>query len=186
MKPESRFTSPTELCPHPERWCSEDDQATELQVMELVAAFVRALQPDYVLETGTHLGYCAEKIGVALEENEKGELTSIEIDGERACKARERCSGLPVEIICCSSLIWSPPPGTVIDFAWLDSGGGSLRIEEFWRFRQYFRRGAIIGIHDTAPHQGNIRALVDVTGEDVSIRYIHLPTPRGVSFLEVM
>ena len=49
---EARFTSPSELCPHPERWTSRDIEATENEVLELVHGLIRALQPDLVLETG--------------------------------------------------------------------------------------------------------------------------------------
>lgn len=40
---ESRWRAADGRCPHPERWHSLDFQATEFEVSELVAGFVRAL-----------------------------------------------------------------------------------------------------------------------------------------------
>ncbi len=53
---ESTFTPPDPDCPRPDWWHARDAQATEDEVIELVAGFVRALQPELVLETGTYLG----------------------------------------------------------------------------------------------------------------------------------
>jgi hypothetical protein len=60
---EARFTPPRPDCPHPEWWTSTDDDSTECEVTALVAAFVVALQPELVIETGTAFGQTAEAIG---------------------------------------------------------------------------------------------------------------------------
>ena len=79
-KSEARFTPPRVECPHPERWTSEDIEATENEVIEGVYGLVRMLQPAYVVETGTHRGFMAASIGRALQANGHGRLDTVEIE----------------------------------------------------------------------------------------------------------
>lgn len=177
---ESAWTKPRPDCPHPERWSSTDPQSTEIEVSELVGTFVRALQPDYVVETGTCLGQTAWVIGVALRANGHGRLDTLETDPERAEHARERCEGLPVDVIEVSSLDFTPDEP--IGFAWFDSRP-ELRIAEFERYRPHLIPGTIVGFHDTSPHQGSsFGAEVEALS---NTRAIRLRTPRGVTFVEV-
>lgn len=204
IHPEIRFTKPTPRCPNPERWHATDDQSTELEVTNLVAAFVHALQPDYVIETGTFIGSTARMIGQCLELNGQGELHSIELNPEAARVARLNTEDLPnVHIHEMSSMDFIPdtlirdrdrddyfdtdrPAFDLITghigFAWFDSLV-TLRVPEFHRYRPYMQAGTICGFHDTAPHHGTwSHELNDIPGT----RTIHLPTPRGVTFLEVL
>jgi predicted O-methyltransferase YrrM len=175
---ESTWTKARPDCPHPEWWSSTDPQSTELEVSELVAAFVRALQPEYVLETGTCIGQTAEIIGRALEANGHGRLETLETDPERAAFSRQRCDGLPVSVLETPSLEFAPP--SPIDFAWLDSRT-ELRVAEFERFKPHLSPWAVVGFHDTSPHQGVWgRAVESLPGT----RAIRLRTPRGVTFVE--
>lgn len=178
--PESTWTKPRLDCPHPEYWTSTDNQSTELEVTELVASFVRALQPEYVLETGTCLGQTAYAIGQALARNGHGHMDSLEVDERLIDIARQRCSGLPVAIHQCSSLQFQPAHR--IDFAWLDSLM-RLRMAELQRFRPWLQAGAIIGIHDTGRHFGRYG---DEVEQHTWVRALRLATPRGVTFLEVL
>lgn len=66
---EARFTPPRPECPYPEWWTSTDVDSTECEVTALVAAFVVALQPELVIETGTAFGQTAEAIGHAVAAN---------------------------------------------------------------------------------------------------------------------
>jgi hypothetical protein len=178
--PEAMWTRPREDCSHPERWSSTDPQSTELEVSELVATFVRALQPDYVVETGTCIGITARMIGEALAANGQGRLVTLEVDPERAAAAAAYCAGLPVEVRCQPSLEFTPEEP--VGFAWFDSLL-SLRVAEFERFRPWLATGTIVGFHDTGPHFGQY-------GDDVAqipgTRSIRLRTPRGVTFAEVL
>lgn len=179
---ESRWTKPSEWCPYPKHWTSTDPQSTEIEVSELVGAFVRALQPGYVVETGTCLGQTAYAIGLALEANKHGHLDTLETSGERVDYARKRCEGLPVTVIQTESLVFEPMP-VALDFLWLDSRL-ELRIPEFERYRPWMHNRTVVGFHDTAPHQDG------TLGEDIFLipgtRAIRLHTPRGVTFLEVL
>lgn len=177
---ESTWTKPTDECPHPERWTSTDSQSTEIEVSELVSAFVRALQPDRVIETGTCLGQTAFIIGLALQANGHGHLDTLETEEDRAAFAADRCAELPVTVHCLSSLEFTPPEP--VGFAWLDSRT-ALRVPEFERLRPHLTPGAIVGFHDTAPHQGEWGRQVEALP---GTRAIRLRTPRGVTFVEVM
>ena len=177
---EATWTAPRSDCPNPERWHSSDPQSTELEVTELVGAFVRALQPDYVVETGTCLGQTAWMIGQALQANGCGRLDTIEYDADRADYSRHICDGLPVTVHTIDTMTFTP--AEPIGFAWFDSET-HLRIPEFERFRPHIIPGAIVGFHDTGPHKGTwSNELLSMSGT----RAIRLPTPRGVTFLEVV
>ena len=176
---ESAWTKPRPDCPHPERWSSTDPQSTEREVSELVGTFVRALQPDYVIETGTCLGQTARIIGLALQANGRGHLDTLETDHERAARAREQCDGLPVAVLEVSSLDFTP--SEPVGFAWFDSRI-ELRVAEFDLYRPHLIPGSIVGFHDTSPHQGDWGRAVE---EIPNTRAIRLRTPRGVTFVEV-
>lgn len=177
---ESSWTRPHKDCLHPERWTATDAHSAELEVTELVAAFVRALQPDYVVETGTCWGQTAEAIGRALEANGQGEAVSLEVDSRKVDYSSRRCKGLPVRIERCSSLDFEPEQP--IGFAWFDSLL-ILRVREFKRYRPWLLPGAIVGFHDTGPQFGDFGLRIE---QMPNLRAIRLPTPRGVTFAEVI
>lgn len=180
---ESQFTRPRADCPHPEWWHASDSDSTEHEVSELVAGFVRALQPDVVVETGTAWGQTAQVIGRALERNEHGHLWTLEPDPGRAEFSRRRCAGLPVTVVQQGSLDWQPP--APIDFAWLDSLC-QLRVPEFTGWHAQFAPGAFVGFHDTGPQHEPLRSQIEALAEKGLLRPIFLPTPRGVAFAEVV
>lgn len=180
---EERFTPPRPDCPHPGWWHSVDDESTEIEVTGLVAAFVRALQPEVVIETGTAFGQTAEAIGYALMVNGHGRLITIEPDPDRYAESVERVAGLPVEVVP-DRVIPSLLETRSVGFAWLDSLI-PLRVGEARWLRPYLARGAIVGFHDTGPQHG-YRMEVELLLEEGWLRGIHLPTPRGVLFAEVL
>lgn len=184
LGPESRWSKPNDWCPHPERWTSTDPQSTEVEVSALVAGFVRALQPDYVIETGSCLGQTTLAIATALAMNGQGHLDTLEIDPERAAFTRARLMhGLVdarVTVHEVSSLDFAPRGS--VGFAWLDSRF-ELRVPEFERYRDWMGPGTIVGFHDTAPHHG---LWGDDIGRLAGVHQIKLRTPRGVTFVEVL
>lgn len=184
MAEESEFTPSSDWCPRPEHWHSEDADATEHEVTELVAAFVRALQPELVVETGTYHGHTAKAIGQALVANGHGELVTIEIDHINAARAAQRCRNLPVHVMRGDSTAWTPPPGNLIGFGWFDSGL-HVRHLEIEGLLPHFAPGAIIGVHDTGP-QHPVRGCLNELVYGGHLSPIHLRTPRGVTFAEVL
>jgi hypothetical protein len=182
---ESRYTAPSEACPHPERWHSPDWDSTEGEVTNLVAAFVAALRPDIAVETGSAFGQTAAAIGWVLAEADAGVLHTIEPSPERAEMARQRCKGMPVEVHETTSLEWEPVEG--IGFAWLDSLL-DLRVPEFRHLYPHFAPHAFVGFHDTADHQSEGKLWHEILGleQEGLLLPIRLPTPRGVVFAEVL
>jgi hypothetical protein len=196
---ESRFTDPRPDCPHPERWHSTDADSTELEVTHLVRAFVGALRPDVVVETGTAWGQTAIAIGKALDEGGYGGvLHTIEPDPERCASVRQKLGPLPVIVHETTSLEWIAglEPGDTwfggdqlgerpkIGFAWFDSLH-HLRVPEFLALRPHMTKGAVVGFHDTGPHQGGLREEIEQLEEQGKLLPMFLPTPRGVCFAEV-
>jgi predicted O-methyltransferase YrrM len=181
---EARWTPPRADCPHPERWHSTDDESTEIEVTDLVAGFVRALQPDLVVETGAAFGQTSVAIGSALFLNGQGRLVTCEPDGSRFDEARIRCRNLPVTVYAYDSMRMISEISEPVGFAWLDSLL-HLRVGEFKALRPWLLRGAIVAFHDTGPQHG-LRPSIEQLARDRMLRLIHLPTPRGVIFGEVL
>lgn len=176
---EDRWISPGgDWCEHPQHWHSDDAQATEHEVTALVAAFVTALQPGLVIETGSNTGQTTEAIGRALAASGHGHLYSLETDEAMAGKAAQRCEGLPVTVVQADSLSWTPPGQA--QFAWLDSETG-IRHLELQRFARFLSPGAVVGIHDTGPQHAAAGLLWPLIRRGI-FTAITLRTPRGVTF----
>lgn len=187
---EDRFTWSTTLCPNPRYWTSTDGDSTEVEVSVLVGGLVRGLQPDYCVETGAAWGQTTWAIGQALSLNGHGHLVSLEPDQERAEATVNRCQRLPVTVLVQESLSWEPEQ--VIDFAFFDSFY-ELRVPEFRAYRRFLRSGSIVAFHDSAPEHGahRIPSGLDLRSEIAAelsedLRFIHLPTPRGITLGEVL
>lgn len=191
MDLESRFTRPRPECPNPERWHSPDSDSTEIEVSRLAAAFVEALRPDLVVETGTAFGQTAELIGAVLRDAGVGHLVTFETDPERVVDASNRCEGLPVEVVQRPSLegiqsLIDDGMQRMVRFAWLDSLF-ELRVPELRLIRPLLAPGAVVGVHDCGePGRTKFNDFahnVSVEAQEMGFARISLPTPRGVSFL---
>ena len=180
MRPERDFTPPSAFCPHPERWTAIDGESAEREVSELVASLVRALQPDFVVETGSGFGYTAQAIGEALRRNGHGRLVTLERNEERAVEAQERCAHLPVKVLWKRSLDYLPEEP--VQFAWLDSAPAD-RAQELRRLLPWMAAGSLVGVHDTAPHHA-VHARLEEAVREGLVRAVRLRTPRGISLLE--
>jgi Methyltransferase domain len=174
---ESTYTLARPDCPQPSRWHAVDEYAAETEVADLVAAMVAALRPDHVVETGTHVGHTAVRIGRALADAGVGRLTTLEIMPHFAAAARERCVGLPVDVVEQSSLEWTPE--FPVDFAWFDSEP-HLRGEEFRRLLPWMHARTVVGFHDTAPHHPTRNFIDPLVAEGLLDPPLYLPTPRGL------
>lgn len=192
MELESRFTESREDCPHPERWHSPDSDSTEIEVSRLAAAFVEALRPDLVIETGSAFGQTAELIGQVLYTAGVGHLITFEVDPARVAATADRVAGLPVQVAPQASLEgiemlrMNGHQGTV-GFAWLDSLF-ELRVPELRAIRPLLAPGAIVGVHDCGEptgtkYPGFSQQVADAAAA-LGFQRISLPTPRGVTFLQ--
>jgi predicted O-methyltransferase YrrM len=178
MITEATHTQPSPWCPHPEHWHADDSDATEHEVSLLIGALVRALQPACVVEAGAYMGQTTYEIGLALQANRHGAAYALEHDPERASVARVACRGLPVAIVEADAGTWEPPQP--IDLAFVDSGPLG-RLDHLRHLLQHCRPGAIVAVHDTAPHKRLHHELHQLA----NVRRIDLRTPRGLTLLEV-
>lgn len=174
-RPESDWTRPRPDCPNPQWWNAPDGDATEVEVTELVAALVRTLQPELVVETGVHRGHTTRAIGEALARNGHGHLHALEASRQLAAAAVHSLEDLPVTVHPVSSLDWTPPGP--IDMAWLDSALHT-RWQEIDRWWPHVHDRTVLAIHDTGP-QHPVRRSLDRFADKLTI--LDLPTPRGVS-----
>lgn len=192
MKSEATWTDPRPDCPRPERYHAPDSDTTESEVTALVAAFVTALQPDLVIETGSAFGHTSRAIGEVLQANGHGSLETYETDIDRAIETGKRTAGLPVQVHIAPSLdgirtLIADGHVSMVRFAFLDSLL-ELRVPELQAIRPLLAPGAIVGVHDCGepghtkytPFSREIATAADRLG----FNRISLPTPRGVTFLQ--
>jgi predicted O-methyltransferase YrrM len=175
-------------------WHCQDGDSTEIEVSMLVAALVRAHQPELVIETGTAWGQSTRLIGDALVANGHGRLVSLEIEEQRLRYSRWYCHELicngVVHIADIKSLEYDPVDR--VDFLFSDSNY-ELRVPELEHYSQWMEKDALIVFHDTAPGHGvhrdsesrDLQTQIEQAQGD-RFRNIRLHTPRGVTIMEVL
>jgi len=145
---------------------------------------VEALQPDVVLETGTFTGDTALAIAQRLAVMPHDpHLTTLEVDKRIAQAARERLTGLPVTVVHADALVWTPPDGTLFDFAFFDTDGKASLAQQAERYLPWLRKHSLFAVHDTGTQWPTQRHLDDMSDRGL-IRCVRLPTPRGVTLCE--
>lgn len=180
---EAKFTKPRPDCEHPERWHTRDVQATEIEVVEMVAGMIRGLQPDVVLETGTSRGFMTLAIAEALETNGRGVVFTYEPVAETMTEALRTWDekggpeSLPIISRECGSMDYAWKDGP-IDFAWHDSLLG-LRVPEFEFYLPHYSERAVVCFHDTAPRFGAWSNSLRRRLQRAGFSYLEMPTPRG-------
>lgn len=177
---ESEVSAPTDVCPHPEWWTTENGMAAEVEVSMLVAALVRATQPEFVIEIGTSEGQTAERIAKVIVENGHGEFVSLEIGVELCDVARKRCAGLPVDIVCVDSLQYMPTKR--IDFLFVD--GAADRRADVRHCLAHMAPHSMIVIHDSYPevYRQHLPEIFEMCGGS----HIELYTPRGLVIIKLL
>jgi len=170
---------------NPERWTSSTGKGTEYQVITLLAALVEALQPDFVLETGTFTGDAALAMGQTLAPmSHDPHLYTLEVDKQLAVDARTRLQGLPVTVVQADAMTWTPPPHILFDFAFFDTDGKASLAQQAERYLPSLRKHSLFAVHDTGSQWPTQRHLDDMSDRGL-IRCVRLPTPRGVTLCEV-
>lgn len=180
---ESEFTEhPTDWAPHPELYSAYNTDAAEIEVLEVLAALVRALKPRFLLETGTHRGVSTAYLADALRRNRYGCMVSLEINADYTEAARTLLNshgllGLGVgqcEVIQMSSFEYLPP--LPIDFLFSDSELGTRR-HELERLRPWLAPRSWVAIHDSLTHRSVIGDLAPLGW----LERVDVPTPRGLT-----
>ena len=191
---EDVHTPPHDACHTPALWHAPNSEATECEVTELVAALVRAVQPEYVVETGSANGFTTVAIGEALHRNGHGRGVSLEVDELLHDEASKRVTRAGVqdvmEVRLESSLDFTPE--MEVDFALFDSLY-ELRVDEFLRYKKLgaLKPGTIVTFHDWTSglrgHYMDVREQVEQrlvrTGQ---LRCVYVPSPRGLVVGEVL
>ena len=131
----------------------------ETVVGEFLYGLVRMMRPEYIFETGTHEGISSSYMAQALKDNNKGMLTTLEIENQHIRTSQERWKRLNLhEFICCDkedSIEYDLE--TDVDIMFLDSEP-HLRFRELRRFFPRLKDGGVALIHDTPRSlcQGNV------------------------------
>jgi len=184
MTHESEFTGPTKSCPHPEWWNSEDVWGTEIENSVLIAALVRATQPEFVIEIGSYSGQTTQLIGNAITENGHGEFVSLEIDPGMCGNAMNRCHNLleydDVKILNANSREYIPPKP--VNLLYVD--GGPDRQIDVRYYHPYMAPRSMIIIHDMA-HQDYIEKIPEMLEVCGSHEYIEIDSPRGLVIIKL-
>lgn len=194
LKPEPEVT------PNPPGFEMFNTGGTEVEVAEWLYSMVRMCKPERILETGTHLGVSSAFMGLALQKNNKGKITTLEVIRPLQEKAEALWRDLSVtnriEGLLQASLDYKPPER--LQMLFLDSEP-HLRFSEFNRFWPYLDERGFIIIHDLderfGHHGTEINGVYDWPYGDFReklskyfnehlVQVVHFPTPRGLTMLQ--
>jgi predicted O-methyltransferase YrrM len=133
-----------------------DGGGTEMEVLNFLRSLIALFKPTLVLETGTWNADGTVALGTAVKENGFGKVISLEIDFQRAEKARMKIHSLALseyaEVINVPSLEYIEKlDGSKykFDFAFFDSRPSIRPVE----FQKLYDKGAltdIVAFHDTS------------------------------------
>ncbi|MBU1110797.1 class I SAM-dependent methyltransferase [Patescibacteria group bacterium] len=154
-----------------------NDAGIECEVGEFLYGFLRVLKPEFVLETGTHVAVGASYLGMALKDNNKGHLDTVEFLPVIYVEAKRRIEkmGLQDFVEChfgdvkdfkipedwrgsnatIQETIGGDQPTIKYDFILLDTEP-QTRFAEFIKFFPHLKEGGYIFIHDLHRHMHQI------------------------------
>lgn len=173
-----------------------NDAGVECETGEFLYSMVRILKPDRVLETGTHWGIGASYMGMALKDNKKGKLDTVEFLREIHVRAIERLGQLElldyVNAHCIDAALFIPPANYKLIL--LDTEP-QTRFAELVKFYDYLEPGGFIFIHDLHQHMhqiensehgfawpfGKIPGFMAELVRTGALRPFHFATPRGLT-----
>lgn len=164
----------------------------ENEVGELLHALVRVFKPELVFETGTHLGISAAYMALALHQNGKGSLTTVDTQLYPRATKLWRDLGIKDQIHFIQGKSLEVNLEATVDILLLDTEP-ALRFDEFVRFYPNVRDGGLIIIHDLHPHlsyegtcwpYGDFRPKLARFMFDHSVQTMSFPTPRGLTIFQ--
>lgn len=172
-------------CPQPQIWSMFDGWSIEVETIEFLYALIRLTKPGYCVETGTWLGRSAEAIGLALLQNGRGMLDTIEHDSEIASATRKYLASQKsvIEVHTLSSLEFTPRH--LIDFLLLDSDS-AIRVAELERFRRYLIPDALIIFPHTRINTSQVEHMVMPYIYAGILNAVSFATPRGMLVCQYM
>lgn len=177
---------------------SFNDAGIECETGEFLYGLVRLLKPNHILETGTHWGIGASYLGMALKDNRRGLLDTVEFLPEIYDRAQLRLlHALRLELYIKMHLMdvrKFVPVGSKYRLVFLDTEP-QTRFEELLKFYPYVEEGGFIFIHDLHHHMhqienkehgfawpfGVIPTEIEQLVHDRKLRPFHFKTPRGLT-----
>src|SRR3990167_5919197 len=177
---------------------SFNDAGIESETGEFLYAMARILKPDNILETGTHIAVAASYMGMALKDNKKGHLTTIEFLPNIHYQAVKRINDLGLaDIVTChfgDAGEFISPAGIQYQLILLDTEP-QTRFGEAVQFLGTLAAGGFVFIHDLHRHMHQIPneehgfawpfgLIPDKLREAVNsgvLRPFHFSTPRGLT-----
>lgn len=183
-------------------YSSFNDAGIECETGEFLYSLIRLLKPDHVLETGTHWGIGASYMGMALQDNKKGSLDTIEFLREIYDRAVRRIITLNLQDVVIPHYgdVAKFQPKFTYKLILLDTEP-QTRFAELVKFYPYLEEGGFLFIHDLHRHMHNIESLRNhpdhpempfwpygplpeeikqMVRED-KLRPFHFSTPRGLT-----
>lgn len=175
---------------------SFNDAGIECETGEFLYSLVRLLKPDHVLETGTHWGVGASYMGLALKDNHKGHLDTLEFLPEIHSRAMYRIAvlGLIERITChlidAAKFTSNDQYGLIL----LDTEP-QTRFAELVKYYPQLLPGGFVFIHDLHRHMHQIDSdghpfawpygkippeMTDLILQG-KLRPFHFSTPRGLT-----
>jgi len=196
-----RLGAQPEVSPGGQEWSMFNDAGTEIEVSEFLYSLVRMVKPNYILETGTHLGISACYMALALAQNRRGLMTTYEIIDV----LRQGAIGLwkdvginhLIETKLMSSLTEFNNDRT-IDLLFLDSEP-QLRFDEFVKYWPQVAPAGFILIHDFHPSMGHSGQVINNQYDwpygdfrvklgpyitSLQVQTINFKTPRGLTLFQ--
>lgn len=188
--------------PSKQGYSSFNDAGIEIETGEFLYAMVRLLKPDRVLETGTHWGIGAAYMGMALKDNNFGELTTIEFLPEIYKKACLRFEQLGLSTRGNDKQWVNPLLMDVAKYETTDKYKLILldtepqtRFAELLQFYDNLEPGGFVFIHDLHQHMHQIdneehgfawpygklpKEIIELV-RSKKLRPFHFETPRGLT-----
>lgn len=177
-------------------YSSFNDAGIEVETGEFLYSMTRLLKPDRVLETGTHWGISASYMAMALKDNNKGELDTIEFLPEIWKVADKRFKTLKIDNIVNNLKmdVKDFKPDNNYKLILLDTEP-QLRFNELIRFYPYLDEGGFVFIHDLHRHMhqipneehgfawpfGQIPLQLKIFIREERLKPLHFDTPRGLT-----
>lgn len=174
-----------------------NDAGVECEVGEFLYSTVRVLKPDWVLETGTHKGIGASYMALALKDNNKGKLDTIEFLPELYKRACDRFHDLELTNEIDTHLIdvrLVNPHDKQYQLILLDTEP-QTRFGELVKFFPNLAPGGFVFIHDLNRHMGQqpneehgfgwpfgvLPKEINEWVRNGELLPLYFPTPRGLT-----
>jgi predicted O-methyltransferase YrrM len=193
------MSHPTSACPHPELWSAYDGMATECEVLDCLYALVRMLKPKVVIETGCYNGHGTEALARGIAANGFGNLRSCDLGSQQVTETEKRLFSIdfsaypypqPCSSLCliqqCSGVELITNCQNDIDFAFLDSGMDTPRIDELRALYPKLSPGGVVAIHDSGIQFGLREFHLGKTLRELNMQHIFFDTPRGLCLCRKM